>query len=262
MAENGLGGAFVPSADYTIEGDWTVNGDWTFNGSVIDTGTTLVSPTISGTVAGGASYTAPTLTAPVVTGGATVSGVVAETNTVTSATPSTTRYLHSAVTLTPASSIAVAAGGSIAGVRGEVTLTTAKTFTDGFLYGVQGKFTLNGTMNETSAARIVGVLGQVDLASGTVTDGQVSAVWADMQATSPTLTDPSQINVLRVTNSTSSTLNAMAFFYGQSSYLFTCGRDGGDPTYFGAAAPTSLAKSLKVKVGSTDYYIGLYSAAS
>ena len=33
-------------------------------------------------------------------------------------------------------------------------------------------------------------------------------------------------------------------------------------TFFGASAPTSLAKSLKIKVGGTDYYIGLYTAAS
>lgn len=234
MANSG-GGCFLPNDAQTITGAWTFS-----------TSPTLTSPTL----------TSPVLSAP------TVSGVTLASNTITSTTAATTRYVQSSVTLTPASTFSVTGGGSIAAVRGDVTLSSSKTFTDGFLYGVQGKFTLNGTMNETSAARIVGVLGQLDLASGTVTDGQVSAIWADMQGTSPTLTDPSQINVLRVTNSTSSTLNAMAFFYGQSTYLFTCGRDGGTPTYFGASAPTSLAKSLKIDVGGTTYYIGLYTAAS
>lgn len=187
---------------------------------------------------------------------------ISTSETISTATSDTVRLTRSEVTITPPTTFSVNAGGSIAGVRGAVTLTAGKTFTDGFLYGTQGKVTLAGTMNETSAARIAGVIGQVDLASGTVTDGQVSAVWADVQATSPTLTDASQINVLRVTNSTSSTLNAMAFFYGQASYFATMGRDGGDPTYFGATAPTGLAKSLKVKVGSTDYYVPLYTAAS
>ncbi len=254
------GGAFVPGADYSVTGTWQ------FPDAPTLTDATLITPVISGATITGSTFTSATLTSPTLTtptiAAATVTGIVGQTNTITGTTIATTRYLHSAVTITPASTFSVTGGGSIAGVRGEVTLTAAKTFTDGFLYGVQGKFTLNGILNETSAARIVGVLGQLDLASGTVTDGQVSAVWADMQGTSPTLTDASQINVLRVTNSTASTLNAMAFFYGQSSYFLTCGRDGGDPTYVGAAAPTSLAKSLKVKVGDTDYYIGLYTAAS
>ena len=245
---NSAGGCFLPNESYNMTGGSFSN-------------VTLTSPTISGATLTTTTLTSPTLTSPTITG-PSISGVTSAANTITGTTASTTRYVQSAVTITPASTFSVTGGGSIAGVRGDITLSASKTFTDGFLYGVQGKFTLNGTMNETSAARICGVLGQVDLASGTVTDGQVSAVWADMQATSPTLTDPSQINVLRVTNSTSSTLNAMAFFYGQSSYLFTCGRDGGDPTYFGTAAPSSLAKSLKVKIGSTDYYIGLYSSAS
>ena len=261
MANSG-GGCFLPNENQTISGGLTFVDGATLTGVTVSGGTvasaTLTSPTITGTttIGSGATITAPALVA------ATFTGVVAGTTTITGTTQATTRYLHSAVVITPTSTFSVTGGGSIAGVRGEVTLTTAKSFTDGFLYGVQGKFTLNGTMAEVSAARIVGVLGQLDLASGTVTAGQASAIWADIQASSPTLTVPDQINVLRVTNSTSSTLNAMAFFYGQSTYFFTCGRDGGTPTYFGATAPTSLAKSLKIDVGGTTYYIGLYTAAS
>lgn len=74
MAENGLGGAFVPSADYTTSGNWTFQGNVTVEGTLTDTGTVLASPTITGTVAGGATYTAPTLTTPAL--GTPASGVL------------------------------------------------------------------------------------------------------------------------------------------------------------------------------------------
>ncbi len=278
MGDISNGGSFVLGADYTPTGNWTFPGTVTITGSLVDTGTTLASPVISGTVTGSASYTAPTITSPTVTGtttigaGATITspalvaptftGIQAGTTTITAATiAASTRYLQSSIVLTPATTFSVTGSNSLAAVRGDITLTTGKTFQDGFLYGVNGKFILNGTMNQTSAGRAVGVIGQVDLDSGTVTTGQVSAIWADMQGSSPTISND-EVNVLRVTNSTSTTLNAMVFFYGQSNYLFTAGRDGGTPVYFGAAAPTSLAKSLKISVGGVDYYIGLYTAAS
>lgn len=187
---------------------------------------------------------------------------VSVTSTITSDAPATTRLTQSEVTLTPATSVAIANGGSIAGVRGGITVSASKTFTEGFLYGAQGKVTLNGTMNEGSAARIAGALGQVDLAAGTLTDGQVSCLWADLQGGSGTLTDQSQLNLLRLTNSSSATPNAVIMTYGEATYFLTSAKDGGTPAYFGATAPSSLAKSLKIKVGATDYYIGLYTAAS
>lgn len=183
-------------------------------------------------------------------------------STITSATPATTRLTQSEITCTPATTFAVASGGSLAGVRGGVTISASKSFTDGFLYGAQGKVTNNGTMAEASAARIAGVLGQVDLAAGTITAGQVSCLWGDFQGSTPTLTVPDQINVLRLTNSIGTgTINAAIFVYGAMSYLMELGAASG-PAYFGASAPTTLAKSLKIKVGGVDYYIGLYTSAS
>ena len=143
-----------------------------------------------------------------------------------------------------------------------MTVPTAKTLTEGFLYGTQGKVTLTGTINEGAAARIAGVLGQVDLSTGTVTAGQVSALWGDFQGT-PTMTTPAQVNIIRATNSSNATVNAVLMAYGKASYFATFGADGGSVAYFSAVAPTSLAASLKV-VGpnGTTYYVGLYSAAS
>ncbi len=79
MAQNGLGGAFDPSADYTTSGDWIFNGDVTVNGSLIPVATTLVDVSITGatitgtvTIATGASIINPHITGAVVTGTVTI----------------------------------------------------------------------------------------------------------------------------------------------------------------------------------------------
>lgn len=59
-----LGGAFNPAADYTLSGTVTVSGGLVVTGTMTDTGSTLASPTITGTVPGGATYTAPVFTTP------------------------------------------------------------------------------------------------------------------------------------------------------------------------------------------------------
>lgn len=80
MGLGSAGGAFIPGGDYTI-------GNLTVDGTMSDTGSTLASPTITGTVAGGATFTAPVLTTPTL-GVATVTSVnkVAITAPATSAT--------------------------------------------------------------------------------------------------------------------------------------------------------------------------------
>ena len=202
----------------------------------------------------GQTLTSPTIITPAITGPAIV------TSSSTAASIASTRYLLSDLTLTPATT--VTSTGSLAAVRGNINLAAGKTITDGFFYGAQGKFTATtGTFNAAVAGRITGVIGQVDLGTVTVTAGQVSAVWADLQGSGPTFTS-TEVNIIRATNSSATSCNAMIFFYGQSTYLFTAARDGGAPTYFGATAPTSLAKSLKIDIAGTSYYIGLYTAAS
>jgi hypothetical protein len=178
--------------------------------------------------------------------------------TITSATPSTERLIKGALTLTPATTMSVAAGGSLAGVRGEATVSAGKTFVDGFLYGAQGKCTLNGALAESAAGRIAGVLGQVDLAAGTVTAGQVSGVWADLQG-APTLTVPDQVFPLRVTNSMSVNAYAMAFFHGKATYFLSVNEPSASFIGTGAVGG-SQDKKLKCIVGGTTYYLPLYTS--
>jgi hypothetical protein len=176
-------------------------------------------------------------------------------NIITSATPSTTRQIDSEMTLTPTTTMSVTGGGSLAGVRGGVTISATKTFADGFVYGSQGKVTLNGTFAESSAGRLVGALGQVDLASGVVTSGQVSGLWSDIQMTSPTLTSHAEINSLRVTNSGGSNINALIFGYGKADYFMQLGEPTASFISAGAATPSSTMKKIKVNIGGTDLYI-------
>jgi hypothetical protein len=261
-------------------------GAYTFPGALAITGalTGVTSLTMAGALSGvttgafsgvitstNATASSSTSTGAIVTAGGLgvakdsyFGGLVSVASTISSTTPSTTRLTQSEVTLSGAT-IAVAGGGSIAGVRGAITVNAGSTFTEGFLYGTQGKVTLAGTMNEGAAARIAGVIGQVDLSTGTLTDGQVSAIWGDLQG-NPTLTDPSQLNLIRATNSTTSGVaNAVLFAYGKATYFATFGADGGagNVAYWGTAAPTGLAKSLKIfGPDGVAYYIGCYSAAS
>lgn len=185
------------------------------------------------------------------TGTATGSKVTTS-STITSATPSTTRLIHGAITCTPTSTFAVSAGGSLAGVRGEVTVTALKSFTDGFLYGAQGKVTLAGTIAEASAARITGVLGQTDLASGTVTAGQVSGLWADLQG-SPTLTVPDQVFPLRVTNSMSVNAYAMAFYHGKATAFMSINEPS--VSFVSAVTPAAATGSIKILVNGDVRYL-------
>lgn len=224
----------------------------TFSGPVISTAgfTGDLTGNVTGNVTGNITGN--------VTGNLAATGDSTVAKTITSATPSTERLFQSSITVTPATTFAVGSGGSLAGIRGDVTISTGKSFTDGFLYGAQGKVVLNGTMAEASAARIAGAIGQTDLASGTVTAGQVSGVWADLQG-SPTLTVNDQVFPLRVTNSMSVNCQAMAFFYGKADFLF----DIGEPSasyVVASAVGGNQSKKLKVNIGGATFYIPLNDA--
>ncbi len=95
-------------------------------------GGTFASPTITGTVAGGASYTAPTLTAPVITGAATIA---------TGSTITAPAIVGATIT-------------------GTVTIANGSTITTPVLSGtVTGTYTLGGTPTLASAAGVPYVAG-------------------------------------------------------------------------------------------------------
>lgn len=136
------GGAFNPAADYSFTGSVRMN-DLTVTGTMTDTGSTLASPTITGTVAGGATYTAPTFTAPVL-------GTVAAGSVLTNAT-----------------GLPVSTG--VAGLGTGVATALAANA------GATGGFAVNGTAGVAAGYKVarsaapVAVTGTLDIDSGLAT---------------------------------------------------------------------------------------------
>jgi hypothetical protein len=196
------------------------------------------------------------------------STALTKTTTITTTTSATWRQIYSKITITPTATFSVTGGGSITPFRGEVNFTTGKTFTDGFLYGVQGKTIFTGTFAEGSAARITGVLGQVDVTGATLTSGQLSAVWADLQGGAEAVT--AETYVLRVSNSMSTQATALGLFVGHATYALafsdlgtaqfvenTSGTGAGQCAQSGGIVAT---KALKINANGTDYWIPLCTA--
>jgi hypothetical protein len=136
------------------------------------------------------------------------------------------------------------------------------------LYGVQGKTTFTGTFAEASAGRITGVLGQTDVTGATLTSGQVSAVWADLQGGAESVT--SETYPLRVSNSMSTQATALGLFVGHATYALafsdlataqfvenTVATGAGQCAQSGGLVAT---KALKINANGTDYWIPLCTA--
>jgi hypothetical protein len=104
-----------------------------------------------------------------------------DVKTITDATPATFRLIRSELTVTPSSSVAVDSNGSLAAVRGCTTLTTGKSITDGYLYGVQGKVVLDGATVVIGSDHVAGIYAQLSGSSTTVTSGHVAIMIASGQ---------------------------------------------------------------------------------
>lgn len=144
-------------------------------------------------------------------------------------------------------------------VRGTVSVTATTTFKEGYAFGVKAAATIAGVIDQTSATRVGALFAKVDSSAATITAGQVSAAWFDWGATATTPTS-AECNVIRVQNTTAAVINSLIYGYGKATYFADLSDNGAG--WFVATAPTSLAKSLKVHVNGTTYYIPLYSAAS
>ena len=183
---------------------------------------------------------------------------------VSTTNPSTVRQVYGKLTLNYAGNVTVGGGtGSVAGVRGEISGATGTTLKDGFYYGAQGKFTLGGsTIQETSAARYAGVLAQLDVSSGAMTSGQLSALWADMGSTAAGAFAP-ETNVIRAQNTTAQAVNAILYGYGKATYgLDLSDNGGGWLSTTGTAGATATKGWLKVNINGATRYIPLTDSVS
>jgi hypothetical protein len=158
------------------------------------------------------------------------------------------------------------ASGNLVGARGDVTLSG--TVTGGaYLYGSQGKLLVTGTMNHADA-RLCGSLAQLDISQGTYTAGQLSVLWVDAgasaSASAVSTKGGGQFNLLRLTNTTAASTNAIIYAYGDSDYLLDLGAPGGNADWFdaGTGASASCSGHIKVYLNGTAAYLRVYGSAS
>lgn len=171
----------------------------------------------------------------------------------------TYRAVNSWVTLGYAGSTAVT--GSVASVRGNTTIAAATTLSNGFVYGAQGKVTIAGAL--TTPNYVAALIGQLDTsAAGSLGTTPLSAIWADMGATSTAAT-ATGADILKLTNTTNTAINSAIYVNANATFFADITDIGYGGVHFvvGTTAATA-AGALKIKVGGATRYIQLYSTES
>jgi hypothetical protein len=181
---------------------------------------------------------------------------ISAAKTITSATPATFREVISEVTIAPATTLAIGSNGSIAGLRGSVILTTGKSLTDGFLYGTQGKLTLDGATVAVGPDHVAGLYGQLSMNGTTLTSGHIAGVISDIQGT-PT---SALVDLFYGESVTGNVINSMFKAICKSTYVFDLASNTHVQMGVTGAA-TTAAGWLKVLVEGVVRYINLWSTA-
>jgi hypothetical protein len=164
--------------------------------------------------------------------------------------------LRSELTLTPATTLAVGSSGSLAGVRGAVTLTTGKSITGGFLFGAQGKVVGDGATIDVGSGHVAGLYGQLSLSGATVTSGHVAIIVASGQSL------PASPNVDGIyLESGGNAINSMFKAICNASYVMDLAKESGADTWLAAAAGAAANKWLVIKAQGTIYKIALLANA-
>lgn len=207
----------------------------------------------------GITFTSPTIT------GATASGSAITTNTLTgSAYAASTHYdlMESKVTLTPATTMTAANG--LNAFRGEINITAGKTFGSGsasYLTAVYGRVNFNTATIDIASGDLAAVYAKFDMGTtSTLTSGHIAPLQANI-VNPPTGAAAAGVSLIYGESASGTPIGNGIELYMGAAYLMKLTQVSGG-TFFGATAPTSLAKSLKVNVGGTDYYIGLYTSPS
>jgi hypothetical protein len=183
-------------------------------------------------------------------------GDVSVAKTDTSATPATERLVLSELTLTPATTLAVAANGSLAAVRGCTTLTTGKSITGGFLYGTQGKLVLDGATVAVGSGHIAGVYGQMSAAGATFTSGHIAPIISCGQSLPAGIAD-----MIYCENNDVTKLHAIIEAIANADFVVDATSEDGNSAYLVGTAGASASKYMRVKLSGTEYRIALLAAA-
>jgi hypothetical protein len=184
--------------------------------------------------------------------------------TMTAATSSVKRLITSQFTLSPTAGTLTLSPttDSLAAMRGAITLTSGDTLAAGFLYGVQGKLTLDGTTIAVGSGHIAGVYGQMSGNGMTATSGHIAVIIASGQNL------PTSANVdMLYAESGGGTVNSVLKAYVKSTYFFDISGEANFAhstvaTGAGQCGQNGLAatKALAVKVDNTAYFIPLCTA--
>ena len=159
------------------------------------------------------------------------------------------------------SSAVTSISGSVAGVRGAVTIDAGGTLGGAsYVYGVQGKLIPKGTLNNGSAFN-AGFFGQLDTSNAGFahTSGYLAPLILDYGATSHLASDPLG-DMMVALNTTTSLINSILKTEAKANYLFDL-NDLGQGNYIVAGAVGgSQDKKLAILINGTPYFIALNTA--
>ena len=160
----------------------------------------------------------------------------------------------------------ITANQSVSAIRGAASIASVTTLGTGssneYLYGVQGKFILQGTAN-LAAGFGAGLFGQFDSsgASATATAGYLAALHLDMGSTS-SITTTTVINAASILNTTQCLINSVFKVIANANYFMDLSESNLTGHWVVGTTASTAAGTLKVKVNGNTRYIQLYSSVA
>jgi hypothetical protein len=144
------------------------------------------------------------------------------------------------------------------GTAGEdPSVTHATSIIKGYLYGVQGKIIVRGSLATTNGEYSAALQGQLDLSAAVAVTSPLSALWLDMGATASAaiISAPTNINAITITNTTAAVIHSVLSFNGNAAYAMDL--SGGTFVAAGASGGSNSA-NLVVLINGTAYKIQLF----
>jgi hypothetical protein len=176
---------------------------------------------------------------------------------ITAAGASVERMVQGSITITPASAFAMSpATDSLAGVRGDVTLTSGKSITAGFLFGTQGKAILDGATVAVGSGHVAGVYGQMSAAGATLTSGHIAPIISCGQSLPAGIAD-----MIYCENNDVTKLHAILEAVANADFVVDATSEDGNSAYLVGTAGASASKYMRVKLSGTEYRIALLAAS-
>jgi hypothetical protein len=221
--------------------EWVVGGTLTVQAAAVITvagGATITGLTGATTFASSAEVKAGAVTSKVIAPDTLLAALTAYPNpiitlqTIATAALGTVRQVHGQIT----ASHAHISGGTLAAVRGLVTLSGVNDIGGAYYYGAQGKLVITGTLGHADS-RATALIAQLDATGGTLSAGELSGLWID--GLGVTGQPFEEFNAIRITSNKD--LKYQAFLYAQSdaAYFASFVKPTGGATAFIAAAGTT-----------------------